>query len=49
MDHANSRLGKSNEPIFDPFRRSFETGFFLRNVIYTVLPTPSIIKIQEPR
>ncbi|EMM76185.1 hypothetical protein LEP1GSC040_3600 [Leptospira santarosai str. 2000030832] len=28
MDHADSRLGKSNEVIFDSFRRSFETGFF---------------------
>ncbi len=39
MDHADSRLGKSNESICNSFRISFETGLFLRNVIYIVLLT----------
>ncbi|EMF79563.1 transposase, mutator-like family protein, partial [Leptospira weilii serovar Topaz str. LT2116] len=37
----NSRLGKSDESIFNYFRRSTEIGFFLKNVIYTELLTPS--------
>lgn len=43
LGQVHSRLGKSSESIFDPFRRSSETGFFLRNVMYTVsLTTPKL-------